>query len=116
MILTHTNKHCSRHCLVMGQDIVQAIKKEKEFHHEDVIEKNLTGKLQNFLWHMLKPQLPAMIVVNLGKNLYSLYSKVLKELTPPSLGHYNYFKIAFETVIQMLRINPVMCEYFKMDK
>jgi len=58
-----------------------------------------------------------MKVVNLAsKNLYILCSGVLKELTQSSLGHYNYFKTTFGTVIQMLGTNPVMCEYFKEDK
>ena len=116
MILTHTNKHCPRHCLVMGQVTGQAIRKrilsggwEREEPYRE--------ELQNFLWHTLKPLLPAMKVVNLASiNLYSLHSGVLKELTQSSLGHYNYFTITFETVIQMLGTNPVMCEYFRKDK
>lgn len=34
-------------------------------------------------------------------NLHTLQSGVLKELTQLSLDHYNYLKIALETVIQM---------------
>lgn len=114
MILTHTSKHCHRHCLAVGQVILQAIKKRilpggwKEPYLEE---------LQHFPWHTLKPLLPAMKVVNLASiNLYSLHSGVLKKLTQPSLWCYNSFKITFEAVIQMLGTNPVLCEYFKKDK
>lgn len=91
MILTPINNYSS------------GFKKNKHFYQKDENEKSLTGKSHRvFLWHILKAQLPAMKAVNLASiNLHTLHSGVTKELTQPSLDHYNCLKITFETVIQM---------------
>lgn len=103
MILTHTNKHCPRHCLIMGQ----AIRKRKNFTRRMRMRGTLLGRVTFYGI----PSNHSCLVWKLWiyNNLYILHLGILKELTQPSLRHYNYFKITFETVIQILGTHTQWC-------